>query len=375
MTRAAVRAITGFCGLNPPANEIDLTVDQSTVHVGSAISGTVQVIGEYAHDVSVTIVLGAVEYCVVALSAQQLKEHGNVGKEYLKKHTTERHILCNEEITLHNAEHPAAFRFALPKNLPGTLRCVLDGTNDLLPSQCQIKYSVTASIVNHSMSASRQISHPIVVLPRTESDIPLDSSMQVSVGSSMDVLYRNIFSCGGSETVLWPSCSTKSKPTQDDADDTISVFEEILEGNSSIEEEENDENMQPNIMMKTIMAKPNFILDSSCTSLNLGAGQKLEVSVKDWFRQLKTGIWMIRFIEDLSWVSQGRTARSQQSWDLYANHHELPATLRQSFSSTSISVKHELIVYLATKDTSKDIMAMTEPIPVTIVSNQRGWDA
>jgi hypothetical protein len=382
MTRAAVRAIVGFCGINPPANEIDLNVDQPVVQVGSAVTGIVQIIGDYAHEVSVTIALEGVESTVVALSQKQLQEHGNVGIEYLRKHTTEQHVIFNDEITLHNAEHPVGFRFALPEDSPATLRCVLDGTNPLLPSQCQIKYTVTASIANHTMSAKRQVSYPIVVLSKRESDILLDPSIQVSVGSAMDVFYRNMFSCGGNEMMLWPSCSMGSKSMiQQDIEESTTVLEEILDSADSLEDDEeddddeNDENREPNIMMKTFTSKPHFILEASRAKLNLSPGQTLEVSVKDWFRQLKSGVWMIRFVEDLSWVSQGRTARSQQSWDLYANHHEFPTGLRQSFKSSLISVRHELIVYLATKDTSKDIMAMTEPIPVSIVSNQRGWDA
>jgi hypothetical protein len=58
---------------------------------------------------------------------------------------------------------------------------------------------------------------------------------------------------------------------------------------------------------------------------------------------------------------------NQESWDLFANYDELPMTLRQSYypkKPTFLMVCHETVVYLITKDHSKEILTMTEPIPV-----------
>jgi RNAse (barnase) inhibitor barstar len=58
---------------------------------------------------------------------------------------------------------------------------------------------------------------------------------------------------------------------------------------------------------------------------------------------------------------------NQDTWDLFANHHELPMTLRWSHDPkkpTLLMVCHEIVVYLITKDPSKEILTMTEPIPV-----------
>ena len=371
---------SGFCGaLSPAEDEIHLDIDHSTVHAGSVISGTVQVVGDYAHEVTADVVLEGIEYCIVALPQHQLDEYGNMGIDYLKKHTTESDIFLESELTLRDAEHPTHFRFKLPDSIPGTLRCILDGTDPQLPSQCQIKYKVTATIRNREKSSKRQVSHPIIVLPKKETNIPLDPGLQVSsTGSALDVLYRSLFLCGGGENDII-SCSTSyscgSQPTMPDLQISQSCSSDnILEMDD--DDDKDDEIDDFAYSMKMMTAKPHVPLESSHDKLYLSAGQAIEVTVRDFFRQLPSGgNWMIRFMEELSWKSQGRKAKSHQSWDLYANSHELPTTLRRSFVGSLVKVRHQLMVYLTNKDSSREIIALTEPIPVLIVSDRRGWAA
>ena len=94
---------------------------------------------------------------------------------------------------------------------------------------------------------------------------------------------------------------------------------------------------------------------------------------------------MIKLTEELQWKAKGRTAHNQQTWNLYANHHELPTTLSPSYDGMEqslIQIRHELTIYMTTKDatatataTAKEILASTAPIPVRIVSTRAGWDA
>jgi hypothetical protein len=370
VTRAAVRSITGLTGTNPPpsCDRIDLRVDQRSFHVGSSVTGTVQLhhdelrsSSSVPNNKSVYLVLEGVESTVVAFPQTS---DNSMGMDYLKKHTTEQHILTRQELTLEYCSKPQIFRFALADNLPSTLRCVLDGTDPTLPSQCNIKYTVTASIYNNNSSKLR-VKHPITVFPKKESTIPLDPVISVSVGSSLDVLCNSFFSCGGLFNVDEPMIANDN----DNSNNYI-----LLESS-------HDHNL-----------------------LHLSAGQVLKVDVvKDWLGHLSrrattTTVWMMRVSEELTWKAQGRTAHNRETWELFANHHELPTTLRPTYNHDTthhnhndrnahahahahahgslIQVKHELVVYLTTKKNgAKEILATTEPIPIQIVTSNRGWDA
>ena len=340
MPRAAVRSIAGMTGRNPlPADHvIDFHVDNDSVHLGDAITGTVRLNGyENRKEIpQVHLVFHAMEYTVVALPQE---EYNEMGMDYLKKHTSEKNDLLRSELTLEDCSKKAQpFRFAIPDNLPSSMRCVLGGTDPTLPSQCQVKYTVTASI--ESGSAGRTlVSYPISVLPKKEvpESTPLDPSITVSVENSLDVIFKTMFSCGS--LCLAP--------------------------------EEYDD---------PIIKETYILLDTAVDiDLKLCAGQSLQVDIRDWWGQLKgRGVWMVKLTEDLQWSAQGRIAHDKQTWDLFANHHEIPSRVRKSFQPkfhSLLSIRHELVVYLASKDGSKDILATTEPIPVHILSTNRGWDA
>ena len=361
--QCAVRALTGFpfCGLHAQ-NEIYLHIDQPTVHVDSVVTGTVQVVGEYAHEVVAEVILEGIEYCVVAMSKEETAGR-RLSKDYLKEHTTEARVFLKKEMTVHDAEHPSLFRFALPKDIPGTLRCVLGESNPILPSQCQIKYTVTARILNQG--AKQEIEKSVVVIPRKESEFPVDRGIQVSSAkSALDVLNRNIMSCGGGAAAAM-QCDKLVVP------DGVQLFPASTE--DEILAEENSGDLASDTFMELASSK-HIRLEASRSSLCLTAGTPLEVSVTDWFRQLKPGSWMVRLMEEVNWRAQGRKEKSRQIWDLHANRQELPATLRRSFAGSIASVRHELIVYLM-DDATKEVLASTEIIPVLIVGNARGLDA
>jgi hypothetical protein len=385
MTRAVVKSITGYTGDNPPRDVIDLKIDKDTVHAGSDVTGTVRLLGDNTIR-KIHLVCEGLEYCVVALP--QSADYSTMAMDYLKKHTSEKHVLTRQEFTYtpNRKNRALVFRFGLPDDLPGTLRCVLDGTDPTLPSQCQIKYTVTASIYNDGNTSSTQVSHPIIVLPKKESELPLDPSVSVSVASSMDGMFKSFFSCG--------SLSSKEEHPKSWAQSIFTMSDE------------------PSTMAAK-KKETHILLESSHDKLRLAAGQSLQVQPQDWFGRLTNSknVWMIKLTEDLRWTSKGRTAHNFQSWDLFANHHELPTTLRRSYndaphpevvvSTTAVlegvvvatdnhvvpqtrssqrksllSVRHEIVVYWTTKDPSKEILATTEPISVQIVMNNGGcWDA
>ena len=332
-------------GRNPlPDHVIDFQVDNDSVHLGDAITGTVRLNGyENRKQIpQVHLVFHGMEYTVVALPQESYNE---MGFDYLKKHTTEKNDLIRSELTVENCGQKAQmFRFPIPEDLPSTLRCVLGGTDPTLPSQCQVKYTVTASIYNtkpgENSSAGRTlVSYPITVLPKKEvpKSTPLDPSITVSVENSLDVIFKSMFSCGS--LCLAP----------EELDDPISKETYIL-------------------------------LDTAVdVDLKLSAGQSLQVDIRDFWGQLKNrGSWMIKITEVLQWSAQGRIAQDKQTWDLFANHHEIPTRVRKSYQPkfhSLLSIRHELVVYMASKDGSRDILATTEPIPVQILSTNRGWDA
>ena len=382
--QCAVRALTGlpFCGLESE-NELYLHVDTPTVNVGSVITGTVQVVGQYAHGVQVEMLLEGIEYCVVPMTQEQFERQERNGRnpggiDFLTQDTTEVTIFLKNEMIVRDAENPSEFRFELPKDIPGTLRCVLDDATNrrqILPSQCQIKYHITATISNHGVT-SKTTSQPIIVLPSKESDMPVDKGLAVSsAGSAMEVINRNLFSCGDGAAV---AAATSLGCGRILASDTIqqvfpaSTANEILSDASRF-----DFGGDELRTMKTPSVARNHIrLEASSSSLCLVAGKPLEIHVSDWFGQLKsTGVtWKIRLLEEITWKSQGRKDKKIQVWDLHANREELPGSLRRSFCGTLVSIRHELMVYLY-DDSTKEVLASTETIPVLIVGNAHALEA
>jgi hypothetical protein len=85
---------------------------------------------------------------------------------------------------------------------------------------------------------------------------------------------------------------------------------------------------------------------------------------------------MVRLVEKLSWKAKGRIEKSRQSWDLFADHHCIPTSLRRTYDNISnslIKVEHETIVYVVRKHGARQtILATTEPIQTTIVSSSKG---
>jgi hypothetical protein len=357
--RAKARCIATTTGDNPPTDDISLKIDQDVVHVGGEITGTIN----YHGPLDVQVVLEGVEWTVVALSGNGNTKDGKMGVEYLKKHTSQRRALLREE-RVHSPGESTGFRFGLPEDLPGTLRCVLDGTDPTLPSQCQVKYTVTATIANDEHNKA-EICSPIVVLPKKEAGIPIDPSIGVSIGSFVEALHQTLFECG---TDFF--CCTRESP-EDNESVTIASSKLPLQDQDPIG-----------------MMKDNCIfLETSKNQLHLTPGQKLSVDVQDVFHLLynrrPNSVWMIQLTEELQWRAQGRKAHNQQTWHLYANHHELPATLTPSYddhdTQSLFHVRHEIIIYMttaSTKDSSaKEYLASTAPIPVKIVSSRAGWDA
>lgn len=355
--RAKARCITSYIGDNPPTDDIFLKLDRDQVHVGTEITGKVEYHGTHNH--TVRVVLEGIETTVVALS-NTMDE--TMSAEYLQKHTTEKQVILHEERVMEAAvaskiSPSFGFHFGLPDDLPGTMRCVLDGTDPTLPSQCQIKYTVTATISNDGNNGRKEICCVVVVLPKKEADVPIDPSMDVSIGSISEALYQTLFDCG---TDLW--FCTGDTPTMDD---------EITKQKQSLQDQE-----------PLAMIRDNCIfLETSKARLNLTPGQKLSVNVRDWFRLLggrrKNSVWMMKLTEELRWRAKGRTAHNQQTWNLFANHHELPTTLSPSYESSAQSlfhIRHELTVFMTTKDASNEVLASTAPIPIRIVSSRSGWD-
>lgn len=354
--RAKVRAVTALIGDFPPTDDISLKIDQvqgknkeEGVHVGGEITGTVITSGKS----TVHVVFEGIEYTVVAFPGNRRDDQ--MGIEYLRKHTSQRRVLIHEERTI-KPNQPCGFRFGLPDDLPGTLRCVLDGSDPVLPSQCQIKYSVTATIYNDA-SNKAEVCAPIIVLPKKDVNVPIDPMIEVSIDSSLEALFQSIFTCGGN---LPLHLLFRHHP-----DEEVGL---------TVRDVAPSEKEDP-----VIQQDQCILLLASRNKLILCPGQKLEVHVKDWFRLLsrrRSKVWMIKLTEEWTWRAHGRTAFNHQSWDLYANHHELPVTLMPSYDSNSESllrVRHELAVYMTTSEPSKALLASTGPIQVRITSGRHGW--
>ncbi|KAG7356425.1 hypothetical protein IV203_001111 [Nitzschia inconspicua] len=359
--RAKASCITTYIGENPPPDDLFLKLDRDQVHVGTEITGKVEYHGK---NHVVKVVLDGIETSVVALPNNINMEDDKIsGINYLHKHTSEQRVILHEERLMEATSATSlssssfGFIFGLPDDLPGTMRCVLDGTDPTLPSQCQIKYTVTASISNEDNDGRKEVCAVVVVLPKREADIPIDPAIRVSIGSLSEALYQTIFDCGAD------------------------LF--FCTGDTATEE---SKNYQKPLQDQEPMAitRNNFIfLETSKSTLNLSPGQKLTVEIRDWLRLLsgrrKNAVWMMKLTEELQWSAKGRVAHNQRSWYLYANQHELPTTVSPSYDSNPqslLQIRHELAIFMTTKDSiTKEILASTAPIPIRIVSNRSPWDA
>jgi hypothetical protein len=355
--RAKARCITSYIGDNPPTDDIDLKIDRDQVHVGTEITGKVEYNGT---NHTVKVVLEGIETTVVALSNHS--QDGKMGMEYLQNHTSEQRVILRQERIMEASSSSSrnvpslGFHFGLPDDLPGTMRCVLDGTDPTLPSQCQIKYTVTASISNDSNNGRKEVCAVVLVLPKREADVPIDPSIRVSIGSLSEAVYQRLFDFG--TDLLF--CTGETPDTDETTNQPPLQDQEPL-----------------------AMTKDSCIfLEASKEKLNLSPGQRLSVDIRDWLRLLsgrrKNSVWMIQLTEELQWNAKGRTAHNQQSWTLFANHHEIPTTVSPSYDcspNSLLQIRHELTIYMTTKDASKEILASTAPIPVRIVSKRSGWDA
>eukprot|EP00980_Cylindrotheca_fusiformis_P016499 scaffold4916_cov111-Cylindrotheca_fusiformis.AAC.2 len=343
---------------------MDLQIDQSRVHAGQTLTGTIQ-LQEKCPTSLVKLVFEGIEYTVVALKQSR---DNNMGLEYLKKHTSEQHVLTKQQALLDLASTPSKhpFRFVIPSDLPGTMKCVLSGTDPQLPSQCHIYYTITASIFKNTSMA--QVSKPIIVAQPPMESTPLnDSSISVSVMNPVKSVASVLFQCGNLNTI--------DPENEDEVEGENEEKADATSNNSIVREEDEDEGF---------LDKKYQLFSLSCDNrdsdnLFFAGGQIVSVHVTDWLGRQLSGIWMVQLVEEISWWAKGRSSTSISRWNLFANHHELPTTLQRSYESSHsrLLVQHKLIVYLTTneEDPSKEVLACTEPFPITIVSNTRGWNA
>jgi hypothetical protein len=327
---------------------IDLQLDQSRVKVGDIVTGTVNLQGNSPTSL-VKVVLEGIEFMVVALS--QTRDN-NMGLEYLRKHTSEQHVLTRQQVLLDlsssSTDSKQPFRFVIPSGLPGTMKWVFSGTDPQLPSQCRIQYTITASIFKNTSKA--EVSKTIIVTPQTE-NIPLDSSISVSIINPMKSMATSLLQCG----------SLNDLAAEDE------------EGDRGVEEGEDEGILDKSSQMFALS------YDNKHNNLHFACGQIVTVQVTDWLGRQLSGIWMMQLVEEITWWARGRCSTSTSRWNLFANHHELPTTLQRTYSNSHslLSVQHKLVVYITTneEDPSKEVLACTEPFPITIVSNTRDWDA
>jgi hypothetical protein len=314
-SRASVRTISGFSGVNPPKDFIDLKC-QDEVHVGSVVTGSVRMLGQ-APIKTVHLVLEGIEYSVVALAKDANKTRG---LDYLRKNTSETRTVTKQEMLLDCAQ-AQTFSFSLAENLPSTIKYLMEGSNPTLPSQCQIIYTISATIYGNS--SKTKVTNNLLVLPsKIEPTIPVDPSVYVSVGFALDFFLRPFLSCG------------ETQPTGE----------------------------------KYLVLTPNL------SSLRLAAGQLVKLKVRDLLGLLASPqeIWMLRLVEKITWKAKGREETLQQSWDLFANTDEIPANVKRTYDQDPkglLKVSHELVVYVVTNGspTGGPSEAST-PIPVQIVS-------
>ncbi len=325
---------------------LSLHIDRNRVQVGNDITGRVDSIGE--KDTKVIVEFEGIEYTVVALPGMSDEDLEGIPVQDLQKETFQKRIFLQERKEL-ESNASEGFRFGIPSNSPGTMRRTLDGTNSSLPSQCQIKYSVTATIIPQDENEGRRLCHEskfskeIFVLPKKASEVPIDPMIGVSIVSNMEALQQTLFSWGNLrgavDAVL--ACSFPSDEPR----------------------------------------KDNYIvLEPSAEKLNLCIGQTLQVEVHDSFRLLsryKNAVWMMKLTEELRWEAKGRKTSNTETWNLHVKNHAIPNLIPSYDHSCDslIQVHHALVVYMATEEKPAEYVASTGPIKVRIETSRAGWDA
>jgi len=348
--KARRKTTTGTCTKTTTATtstsshvRLDVMLDQDQVRMGTEVSGYIRIRGD-TRNTKVRVLFEGIESTVVAFPNTI---DNMMGMDYLRKHTTDRMVFLQQDILLDCAIQQS-FRFPIPDKLPGTMKYRVEGSHPVLPSQCQIRYMISAVMFGGNASES-ETSKEIVIIPKRESDTPVDPFVRVSIQSVFDLFLKAAFSCG----------------------DALFYVD------------------QPDI--ETPLAEEKYILlEPNPSTLYLSAGQPIKVEVYDrlGFLSGPNHVWMVRLIEKLSWKAKGRIEQSRQSWDLFADHHIIPTTVRRTYdhrSDSLIKVEHEAIIYLVRKQSgsssgggvgvggnNQTILATTEPIPTTIVSGSQG---
>lgn len=337
-----------FESYNDSTDFLSLHIDRIRVHVGNDVTGNVSSIGE--PNTKVVVELEGTEYTVVALPGMSKDELDAVSAQDLKKETFQKRTFLRErkELMSNSSE---GFRFGIPDTAPGTIRRTLDGTCSSLPSQCQIKYTMTAMIVDRGYGGQchqeSKFSKEILVLPKKEVDVPIDSSIAVSIGSKMEALHNTLLPWGKLQGAIDTICACGI----------------------------------PTFMETGASAEDNYIvLESSKDELNLCIGQTLLLEISDSFglltRQQRNAVWMFKLTEELSWEAQGRKTSNKETWNLHVNNHGIP-NLIPSYDhnhESLIQVQHTLVVYMAAKDRPSECLASTGPIKVKIVSSRAGLE-
>ena len=190
-----------------------------------------------------------------------------------------------------------------------------------------------------------KFSKEILVLPKKEVDVPIDSSIGVSINSKMEALHNTLFPWGKLQGAIDAICACGI----------------------------------PTFMETDASAEDNYIvLESSRDELNLCIGQRLLLEINDSFGLLtrQKAVWMFKLTEELSWEAQGRRTSNKETWNLHVNNHGIP-NLIPSYDrnhESLIQVQHTLVVYMAAKDRPSECLASTGPIKVKIVSSRVGLE-
>ena len=196
---------------------------QNVYYAGEVISGLVR-LGAHSPTSLIKISLTGIEYTVVAL--KQSKDN-QMGIKYLQKHTSEQRIITKQEILVNcscsssvsvssssftkqqtqqqqQQQKVGSFRFVLSDDVPGTIKCILDGTDPVLPSQCHVYYNITASIYKNTSKA--ELCKSIIILPSKKSTtrnnnnnnnsvapIIIDTDICVSFDKPMETILKSVF--------------------------------------------------------------------------------------------------------------------------------------------------------------------------------------
>ena len=334
-----------FESYNDSTDLLSLHIDRIRVHVGNEVTGNVSSIGD--PNTKVVVELEGTEYTVVAMSENLFD---GVSVQDLKKETFQKRTFLRQRKEL-SSNASEGFRFGIPNDAPGTIRRTLDGTSSSLPSQCQIKYTMTAMIVDRSDGYCHQeskFSKEIFVLPKKEVDVPIDSSIGVSLGPKTEALHNTLLPWGILQGAIDSICACGI----------------------------------PVSMQTDASAEDDYIvLESSKDELNLCVGQTLLLEISDSYgiltRQQKNASWMFKLTEELSWEAKGRKTSSKETWNLHVDSHGIPKLIPSYDHNPEslIQVQHTLVVYMAAKDKPTEFLASTGPIKVKIVSSRKGWDA